>query len=527
MGFLKRYFYIFLIVFFFVHTLASQEHYFLHSDVSFLSQLVENSEYRDFYQYFYEVNPPLIAYIYHLFQLPTQLGIIDPVHSLRISMLFYLMFIIILLNAMFKRIHLNNRKAVLVAVSFAFLFVLPVDFLQREHFIFIGCVLYVVVIVARIEEIKLSRLIKCLAIFIWSLSICLKPQYLIVHIVIEWYYIRSAYLISSETCIRKKFCSSLLLILRWENLLIVLIGISYVTIVILYFPAYFDKVVPLARENYSGYFRPISSLLVMCGFILACTLPAIFFLRKNIINSFNKVLEIVFYSSLLVYMIGRAGFSYHLFLAFGISVCFLILCIVEQFDKRKFNLVYTLFVLFVFCIYQYSSVINLHPVNYKDSFFEFDGKAKKPAYPLFIESQKVYVPLYKSLEEITKPGDKVMSFNAQMAPFNFLRAHLNLKWVSQFPTLWPLPILLKHPNDNHSTSDLDFIRSMLVSDIENMNPNVILIDNSKKISRLPSGFDFYDFMNINPKFSEAMKKYERLESFIYGKEIKIDIYVKK
>ncbi len=39
----------------------------LNADVSFLSQMAIYSEGSDFYLQFYEVNPPLIVYIYKLF----------------------------------------------------------------------------------------------------------------------------------------------------------------------------------------------------------------------------------------------------------------------------------------------------------------------------------------------------------------------------------------------------------------------------------------------------------------------------
>lgn len=526
MGFFKRHFYILVIAFFFIHTLASQEHYFLNSDVSFLSQLVNNSESRDFYQYFYEVNPPLIAYIYHLFQLPAQLGLLDTVHSLRISMLLYLACVILLLNVILKRLALNHRKVIVVALAFALLFSLPGGFLQREHLILSGCLLYVAMMTARVEQVMLPWQIRSLVTILWALAICLKPQYFLVYCVIELYYVRTIYCQVDSVSFSKRVWLSMLPVVRWENVLIALIGLSYIATVFFYFPAYFEKVVPLAQDNYRGYFKPITYLLLMCGLIFLFTLPSIVYIRKCHNNHFNKILIVVFYTSFLVYITGRAGFAYHLFITFGISLYFLVFSFTLQCKKYKAQRIALLLSILVLGVYQYFSIITIKPINYWQSLVNVIDKRSDAINPVLSEYQAQYIPLYHKIKRLSSPGESILFVNSSMAPANFIRAHLNLTWASSFPVLWSLPNSIKGSGARDSEA-LAIVRKSLILDLKVKKPEILVIDDSKEKRNLPAAFSYYDFLSTNPEFLLLLSQYKKVDMFTHEDKIKYDIYVRK
>ncbi|MDH5914184.1 hypothetical protein L8R86_21355, partial [Vibrio splendidus] len=122
-----------LIFLFSVLAFYIQSSMILNADVSFLSQMATYSEGSDFYLQFYEVNPPLIVYIYKLFISIGSVLNINDISALRVGMLIYIFLCssIILYNF----IKIKNGLLLALTLSFCLFFTFPNDFLQREHII--------------------------------------------------------------------------------------------------------------------------------------------------------------------------------------------------------------------------------------------------------------------------------------------------------------------------------------------------------------------------------------------------------
>ncbi|MDA0146074.1 hypothetical protein OCT63_17755, partial [Vibrio sp. RW] len=167
-----------LIFLFSVQAFYIQSSMILNADVSFLSQMAIYSEGSDFYLQFYEVNPPLIVYIYKLFISIGSVLHINDISALRVGMLTYIFLCssIILYNF----INIKNGLLIALTLSFCVFFTFPNDFLQREHIITSSFLSYFSMISIRLLGLNPKKTVIFANILIIALAISLKPQYAIV-----------------------------------------------------------------------------------------------------------------------------------------------------------------------------------------------------------------------------------------------------------------------------------------------------------------------------------------------------------
>lgn len=244
-----------LIFLFSVQAFYIQSSMILNADVSFLSQMAIYSEGSDFYLQFYEVNPPLIVYIYKLFISIGSVLHINDISALRVGMLTYIFLCssIILYNF----INIKNGLLIALTLSFCVFFTFPNDFLQREHIITSSFLSYFSMISIRLLGLNPKKTVIFVNILIIALAISLKPQYAIVLLASELYF--------------SFHCKSIKILFRKENVLILLIGIVYISFVYLNHKTYFSTILPLASISYSSYFISIEDLFLLPSIMLLIT----------------------------------------------------------------------------------------------------------------------------------------------------------------------------------------------------------------------------------------------------------------
>jgi hypothetical protein len=137
---------------------------------------------------------------------------------------------------------------VLVAALALVFFVLVGDhFGQREHLMTILLLPYLISLAARGVGIESPR-IEALCVGVCAgLGFALKPHYLLVLVVLEL-----------ALALRRRAPSSLL---RPELIALSVTGLVYLASVVVLTPSYFSVVLPLARDSYWAYQRPLLSLL--------------------------------------------------------------------------------------------------------------------------------------------------------------------------------------------------------------------------------------------------------------------------
>ncbi|MDN3630198.1 hypothetical protein [Vibrio lentus] len=496
-----------LIFLFSVQAFYIQSSMILNADVSFLSQMAIYSEGSDFYLQFYEVNPPLIVYIYKLFISIGSFLNINDISALRGGMLIYIFLCssIILYNF----IKIKNGLLLALTLSFCLFFTFPNDFLQREHIITSSFLSYCSMISIRLLGITPSKKVIIANILIIALAISLKPQYAMVFLVSEFYL--SYHLKSIKTIFRK------------ENIFILSIGLVYVSFVYLNHNTYFSTVVPLASISYSSYFISIEDLFLLPVILLLVSFLPLRYVYTHSRNSplltTVNYLIFIYLSSIATFLVGRTGFSYHLLLSANLTLFFIFLfmysSIVSLRTKRRFKDIIPLSLAICSLAYLHSmSYYNVLPnSNLSVNHNNIDSLV---SIVLDNEENRHLSPLFNSIALSSTPQDKVFAITTTLYPINSIARHSQLQWVNKFPAMWSLP---NHVNsDNEESRDvLKLVIESIKNDIVSNSPEIIIIETSKELKRLPPEFSFIDFIKANSVISEELNKYAIFDTIIIRK----------
>lgn len=486
-----------------LHSLISQTHYFLNADVAFLTQMALYGQPGDLYTQYFEINPPLIVYIYRLFLVPYYLGDWSVVSSLRISMIGYLLGITVLCHYYVVKLPIRQPYIWIAAIGLSLVFVLPAAFLQREHIIAAAMIAYLCMILCRMQNQSCSVAIQWLTLTLAGLSVCLKPQYVTVFVLLDIYYLWTARRLS--------------LLFRWQNLYLGLLGATYITYVYFAHPSYFDNVAPLAKQTYIAYFEPIYSLLTRVVLLAVVSYLPYRYLR-HVTQSPQTIdcLYVTLAAAFVAYVLGRAGFSYHLVLVFALlgivsisSWLYAASTLSQRFSIK--HLVQFLFFSAILVFLRQFHFIDIDRVNYETAATQL--LAKHSYAPEKVIEHNPYHVVYNAVSEVTQPGEQLYAFSARLFVGQPITIHLEQKWAGRFPVLWPLPESLKHPESEDSQQRLQLVSQIVTEDILRNQPKVILVEESEQLLRYPKGFDFIEHFSQYPEFADAFQHYERDNTF--------------
>lgn len=491
-----------MIVFAALHSLLTQTHYFLNADVAFLTQMALYGEPGDLYTQYYEINPPLIVYIYRVFLLPHYLADWSVVSALRISMISYLLIITMLSHCYLHRLQIKRPLLWLLAIALSLLFVLPSAFLQREHIIAAALIAYFLMIACRVNQQPVAVTIRLVTVVLAALAVCLKPQYSIVLIALELWYLSQH--------------RSIKLIWRLENLIIIAVGVSYITFVYLFHPTYFDLVAPLASKTYIAYFEGAENMLTRTVLLILLLFLPYRYLKQRVPNvQFVNGLYVVTLAGIIAFLIGRAGFSYHLVLTFtllGILVIASMLLSLVQAVARP-NLRHSSQLLFFIVLLLF--IRQFH-------FLDIDRTNYHAASKILLSdndelpSQLIEFDQYKSVYDLLAPyaekGQSVYMMGARLFPAHPVTLHLGLKWAGHFPVLWALPETLKAPEESVNQQRLLWLSDVIVDDIRSKRPKAILVESNQPLLRYPLGFNFVDHFNQYEAFQREFSNYTQIST---------------
>lgn len=132
------------------------------------------------------------------------------------------------------------------------------------------------------------------------------------------------------------------------------------------------------------------------------------------------------------------------------------------------------------------------------------------------EENRHLSPLFDSIALSSTPQDKVFAITTTLYPINSIARHSHLQWVNKFPAMWSLP---NHVNsENKESRDvLKLVIESIKNDIVSNSPEIIIIETSEELKRLPSGFSFIGFIRTNSVISEELNKYEIFDTIMIRK----------
>ena len=475
------------------HLINHDTGWYLHSAQAFLNG---GTLYQDI---FWEVNPPLAFF---LTLPPVWLGMASGgfIIPYFIFYVFTLIFLSLLLSNTvlrnFENVSLANRR-ICILFMFIALAVSPAgDFGQREHFLMILTMPYIVYIVLQISGKALLTLpLKVIIGFLGGIGFAMKPHFLVVPVILE-------FLLFLKTRQPRNH-------IRSETITLSTTLGLYGLFVYFLTPEYVRTVVPYALMVYNTAYK--NDLLLVLFRAETIQLPVIIILhfvtrskqRYPLFSDLFLSLALVFYC---IYFIQMKGWHYHIYpvstmLLMTITTMTLGL-VPTTFSPRDFNKTRHATKGQIILLSGLLILMTLNPLRqggYTNSFMA-------QAAPL--------------VEQYAK-GRPIYIFSSNVWTGFPLINYTQAQWSSRFPTLWLIPGLtqarykLESNLTAHDTRLLDeierFSKEAVIADLTDTPPNLIIVDNRKDKSYFGNiDFDYITYFSSDPKFSLLWQHYKHI-----------------
>ncbi|MGF1776082.1 hypothetical protein [Vibrio nomapromontoriensis] len=497
-----------------VDTLMVQALMPLNGDVSFLLTMAKNTGLSHFYNEYYEVNPPLIIYIYKVFLVPFYMGIIGDISSLRLGVVLYLLGALYLSWLNLSYLNRNRKVLFTLSLSFGLFSILQISFGQREHLIAAGLVVYLTEIL-RSSYTGKYRVLSVISLLMLAISICLKPQYLLVLILAE------AYMMKNHA-----------LFYRWREIITIgFFGACYLLAVVVFQPEYFDFIVPLARTYYGGYFPDFIDVLMTASVVFLVMLIPYYLLKKR--PRYSQLVFVVFLffiASLGAFIIGRTAFGYHLIPAFVFSFTLAYMAVIIIFKDvvDDFSIRSLVLLLLSFCpifIFKHEDMKRSYQVDYAIAWHQFTAKEQNLSDKMFVDPD--VLNLSKKVDKYTERGDNIIFLaSTNMLPHHTIPVHSGLSWLARQPNFWLLPIAITEPQNSQHRETIRFVQQTITDDINLNQPRVLVVQLREKTVRRYGETQLLNVLLDYPEFVDAINQYKKVESIAVDKSV-YHLYLKK
>jgi hypothetical protein len=372
------------------------------------------------------------------------------------------------------------------------LFMLPrADFGQREHFMVIFTLPYIVLALRRIEK-QPCNTIAALAIGAFAtLGFGLKPYFLLIPAVVE------VYLLTQLRRVATPF--------RPETIALGIGLLAYIGAIFLFTPEYFSKIILYALEVYNlAYSSPfISVFFCLELFMILLLLRAVSLMRsdKENVPSSVYLLLIAGCASFVVYVVQMKGWSYHsyparafLFMSFG--AFFVSWKNIGQKLSMQNLAIYAIGLgLFLLPIH---STIKAHYNSPITDTWPKEITDRGPVKSIFIMSAHVFTGF---------PLVNVM----------------DVKWASRFPGLWLLPGTIRR-REAAGNKPLPIINEIeqynmnaVIEDLTKFKPEVIIVDVREPkpyFGGIP--FDYIKYFSKDQRFKALWSHYAKTRHSKFG-----------
>jgi hypothetical protein len=267
---------------------------------------------------FFELNPPLILYLYIPALVFTKIFSVSIITALRLYVFLLGSLSLFLCDGLIRKIFSaadrNLANLFLVAIASAF-FILPIEqFGQREHLLLLLMLPYLFVIPYRLAGNKLNNAEAIVIGLLAGLGFAMKPYFLITLVLIELYYL-----------IKKRNAAAWI---RTEVITMLVVFAVYFIVILTLHRDYLFTVLPLAaRLYYVGVGQPLKKLASNPA-VFTCYIASLFHLwqyKNPAYASLRTVLFMALLGFLASYFIQQTVWYSHLFPAFTSAVLLLVL----------------------------------------------------------------------------------------------------------------------------------------------------------------------------------------------------------
>ncbi|MCK4607926.1 MAG: hypothetical protein KAT71_00430 [Gammaproteobacteria bacterium] len=491
---MRKYFFA-LAITLFITAVVIQSFGTLSPDVSFLLHITQKMLHGGRYYYnFFEINPPLILYLYtppvviaHLLHCGFFIPIRTYVFAIAAGSLILCNW---LLRKIFAQENNYSHGPLLLAITFAFVLMPGMQFGQREHIMIMLVVPYFLLVSLRLTGKSLEIWQLVFIGILAGIGFALKPYFFIPLALVELYFLLK----------KGKFWAWL----RPEIAMIGLVSIIYLATIFLFFPEYIDKMVPIGwKLFYAAYHVPWLWVLTQ--------VPIAFFCIVIILLGFSykKIQQLQLAYVLLIASIGffvcdiiqQTIFYYHILPLFTTSMMLLVLL----WQPKQYQ------------SYKYRGVI-LYSIIVALLLFPIAITYCKSRETIAVKYQNV-LPFAKLINKYAKHGS-IYCFSIYISTAYPVIDYAKVTTTSRFPSFWPLRGIKRQSTDKKYQRM--FVNNV-IQDLQKQPPSLIIIGTKPNPYFIPiPGFNYLTFFGKDPRFNEIFKHYHYRETFfsfaIYQRE---------
>ncbi|GAL34247.1 hypothetical protein JCM19240_1155 [Vibrio maritimus] len=203
---------------------------------------------------------------------------------------------------------------------------------------------------------------------------------------------------------------------------IVVLGLSYLFLIITFQRSYVDFILPLASEYYAGYFTEMTPLLTMVAIaLLAIAAPYRLLLLGRVDKGIVSVLYVSTLGCLSAYVIGRTGFGYHMIpsLVFCVTIVVMSFLVGVRQLGNKHRIITLFYLLVVSATFYFLSghyFFRTMDTRYEQAWHNWQSQTFPGINRSTLVEHSKIVSLTSFVEPYVLPGDGIIFFAQRMYP---------------------------------------------------------------------------------------------------------------
>ena len=437
-------------------------------------------------QHIFETNPPLSILVYVPHVLFSQfLKIPLPVGAFYFTTLlvcFSTASVAFILKS-FDFLKSTEKRAFILGYLVSATLITTLFYGEREHFIFLGLMPFILGQYALTHHINISRTLLTPALFIGALCILIKPHYGLLPVV---------FLIK-----RAIYQKRLNIFLDADFLALSMATLLYLFSVFVFFSDYLTVILPDVLALYTDKTNPLESFKSVYLYLILTL--SVFFLelfQEDLSRERKEFILTLLSCSLLCllpYFVQMKGFDNHIYPIYAFFICTLSVSIAFRTSRFfKHEILHILIPLI--CILFITSIIS--PLSTK-----YPRKTDIPT-----------LPIGAFLEQECPAPCTFFAFHGDIEIINPTAAHMGYTHGSRFPSFWFLPSILQGlysetPENREKFEHLkDKYTQMIVEDLEHYKPSILLIAENISVVHTHS-FRFLDFFGTDESLKHIFDTY--------------------
>jgi hypothetical protein len=456
---------------------------------------------------FFDLNPPLIFFIYIPVIIFTKLCSISTAHALRLYVFAMAIGSLALCYALMRSMFLKAQTSltdILVALLTIIYLIFSVGELgERDHLFIIFTVPYFLAVTYQLQVGTLNR---WYALWIGAfafMGFALKPYFFLPMIFVEVYLM-----------VHRRNVFSWL---RIEVMTIMALTVIYLALIFIFYRDYFVTVMPTAMQFYYLSVRDSLPEVLMNQDIFFCCATLIGYVlsyKNNAYKTVSTVFMLTLLGCLCAYLLQQTRWYYHLLPALSIALILLTVLFVNFIQHHRINFP---------AIVAGTAVLFYIPLSSSTALYTDGLLYKNKLLPLttFLHTHAQNEPVYMIA---TNPLEIFPAFGEDYATY-----------ASRFLHLFWVPAVVKnnrlHPRlatqQMHDNELL--LNRMVCEDIETNKPKFIFVDVKKyKVFYALMKFDYLPYFLKNPEFERVWKQYRYLttikSSLLFSKTNGLPLY---